>query len=60
MKAILEGAGYHVTVAVDGQDALDISGKEHIDLVVLDVMMPRMDGYAFTETIRRATAICPF
>ena len=48
MKAILEGAGYHVTVAVDGQDALDVLEKEHIDLVVLDVMMPRMDGYAFT------------
>ena len=59
MKAILEGAGYHVTVAVDGQDALDILEKEHIDLVVLDVMMPRMDGYAFTETIRAGNSNLP-
>lgn len=59
MKAILEGAGYHVTVAMDGQDALDILEKEHIDLVVLDVMMPRMDGYAFTETIRAGNSNLP-
>lgn len=59
MKAILEGAGYHVTVAADGQDALDILEKEHIDLVVLDVMMPRMDGYAFTETIRAGNSNLP-
>ena len=59
MKAILEGAGYHVTVAVDGQEALDILEKEHIDLAVLDVMMPRMDGYAFTETIRAGNSNLP-
>ena len=59
MKAILEGAGYDVFTAVDGQDALEQLEKEHIDLVVLDVMMPRMDGYAFTQTLRQGNSSLP-
>ena len=50
--AVLENNGYTVTVANNGEEALDIMGKEHIDLVVLDVMMPKMDGYEFTKTLR--------
>ncbi|MBQ9112440.1 MAG: response regulator transcription factor [Clostridia bacterium] len=52
LQAVLEGAGYTVTVAKDGEDALDAMDREHVDLVVLDVMMPRMDGYEFTRTLR--------
>ena len=59
MKAILERAGYDVFTAVDGQDALEILEREHIDLVVLDVMMPRMDGYTFTETLRQGNSNLP-
>ena len=59
MQAILEGAGYRVVTAVDGQDALEMLEKEHIDLVVLDVMMPRMDGYTFTETLRQGNSTLP-
>ena len=59
MQAILEGAGYRVVTAVDGQDALEMLEKEHIDLVVLDVMMPRMDGYTFTETLRQGNSNLP-
>ena len=51
-RAILEAAGYLVSVAEDGEDALARMDKEHIDLVVLDVMMPRMDGYEFTQLLR--------
>lgn len=51
-RAVLEKAGYTVTAASDGVEALDVMDREHIDLVVLDVMMPRMDGYEFTETLR--------
>jgi DNA-binding response OmpR family regulator len=40
----LQKEGYEVVVARDGQDALDVFGKEHFDLVVLDIMMPRVDG----------------
>ena len=51
-EAVLAGNGYTVTVAGDGEEALGIMDREHIDLVVLDVMMPRMDGYEFTKALR--------
>lgn len=53
-KAVLEGAGYTVTTATDGVSALEALDKSHIDLVVLDIMMPNMDGYEFTKTIRES------
>jgi len=53
-SAVLENAGYTVYTACDGIDALDIMDKEHIDLVVLDIMMPKMDGYEFTRTLRES------
>lgn len=53
-REVLEGAGYKVTTAVNGEDALKKMESEHIDLVVLDVMMPEMDGYEFTKAVREA------
>ena len=53
MKAILEAEHYRVFTAVDGQDALGVLDREHIDLVVLDIMMPNMDGYEFTRILRQ-------
>ncbi|MEA4964608.1 MAG: response regulator transcription factor [Oscillospiraceae bacterium] len=52
MKAVLTHAGYEVYGASDGAQALDVTDKQHIDLIVLDVMMPVMDGYEFTEQLR--------
>lgn len=52
LQAFLEEANYTVTVAGDGEEALAVMDREHIDLVVLDVMMPRMDGYEFTSLLR--------
>ena len=51
-EAVLTSNNYTVTVAKNGEEALDIMDKEHIDLVVLDIMMPKMDGYEFTKTLR--------
>ena len=51
-EAVLENNGYTVSIAQNGEEAFDIMDKEHIDLVVLDIMMPRMDGYEFTKTLR--------
>ena len=59
MKAILEAEHYRVFTAVDGQDALGVLDREHIDLVVLDIMMPNMDGYEFTETLRQSDNTLP-
>lgn len=54
LKAVLERANYTVFTAENGEDALNLMTKEHIDLVVLDVMMPKMDGYEFTKALRDA------
>ncbi|MGN0736151.1 MAG: response regulator transcription factor [Anaerovoracaceae bacterium] len=54
MKAVLEGEGYSVFLAENGVDAMETMDKVHIDLAVLDVMMPEMDGYEFTRTMRAA------
>lgn len=52
MRAVLEAENYTVFTAEDGQAALEVMDTQHIDLVILDVMMPRMDGYEFTRTLR--------
>ena len=52
MQAVLSQNGYEPVPAADGVEALDILDKKHIDLILLDIMMPRMDGYEFTEIIR--------
>ena len=52
LKNILEGAGYEVTTAVDGIDALTELKSRSFDLVVTDIEMPRMDGFELTERIR--------
>jgi CheY-like chemotaxis protein len=44
LASLLERSGFKVTVAVDGQDALNKLNHAGVDLIVLDVMMPRMDG----------------
>ncbi|MBE6931493.1 MAG: response regulator transcription factor [Ruminococcaceae bacterium] len=52
LRAVLEAENYTVSTAADGMEALEILDREHVDLVVLDVMMPNMDGYEFTRTLR--------
>jgi len=51
-KAILEKAGYEVRTAVDGAEAWQLLQTEGADLLVSDVEMPRMDGFALTEAVR--------
>ena len=51
-KTILEAAGYEVAIAVDGEDGWRVLQERGADLVVCDIEMPRMDGFALTETIR--------
>ena len=52
LQAVLEAENYTVYTAADGVEALSVMEREHIDLVVLDIMMPNMDGYEFTRTLR--------
>lgn len=52
LRAVLENEKYTVSTAENGAEALTVMDAEHIDLVVLDVMMPRMDGYELTRILR--------
>ncbi len=53
VRAYLEGAGYRVAIAYDGEEALYAARQEKPDLIVLDILMPRMDGLEFIRQIRR-------
>lgn len=59
LSAVLGNAGYNVTTACNGIEALEALDKIHTDLVVLDVMMPKMDGYEFTKTVRDGNSTLP-
>jgi len=52
LKLNLELDGYEVTSSFDGADALQQFQKEHFDLIILDVMLPELDGISVCETIR--------
>jgi len=51
-KEILQGAGLIVTVANNGQEGVDAARKNHYDVILMDIQMPVMDGYAATYEIR--------
>lgn len=53
MRDVLEGAGLEVVVAVDGQDGVEKLPQGPFDAVLVDWMMPRMDGQTFVQTLRR-------
>ena len=59
LRAVLENAHYTVTTATNGEEALEALDKEHIDLVVLDIMTPKMDGYEFTRFVRETDNALP-
>lgn len=52
IKFNLENDGYEVLTGADGVEAVEIASKEAVDLVVLDLMMPRMDGLEACQKIR--------
>ena len=57
VKDFLQREGYAVLEAGDGMEAMDIFYEQKIDLVILDVMMPRMDGWQTCREIRRDSTV---
>lgn len=52
VKFRLEALGYEVLTAFDGQEALDKARKEKPDLIILDLMLPKIDGYKVCRMIK--------
>jgi len=48
----LRGAGYDIVEAADGMDALNVVRNQQVDLMIVDVNMPRMNGIEFTKQVR--------
>lgn len=59
MQDTLADAGYEPMLAADGQEALDLLNKKHVDLLVLDVMMPKLDGFSLLSALRREGSQLP-
>ena len=55
----LRNDGFTTVEAVDGKEALDVYSSTHVDLVVLDIMMPVMDGWPLCKELRRANPDLP-
>ena len=58
LQSYLEQEGYRVLTAYNGREALEVARRENPDLVVLDIMMPEMNGYEFMNA-RRAESDTP-
>jgi len=52
MSAVLRKNGYDALTAPNGVEALEVMDQNHIDLIISDIMMPKMDGYQFTRQLR--------
>lgn len=55
----LQQESYLVFTSYDGEQALDLLDKEHIDLIISDIMMPNMDGYQLVKELREAAFTIP-
>ena len=59
LTTILKNHGYNTLEATNGEDALNVMDHNHVDLMVLDVMMPKMDGFELTKTLRDSGSQLP-
>ena len=59
MGAVLRRGGYTPVDATDGVHALEIMDRQHVDLMLLDIMMPNMDGFEFVKTVRESGCNIP-
>jgi DNA-binding response OmpR family regulator len=59
LQRTLQNEGYSVTLAFDGEEALNIGLSGGLDLIVLDVMLPRRDGFDVIRNLRAAKSMAP-
>jgi CheY-like chemotaxis protein len=58
LRVWLEGSGYEVVEAADGQEAVEVARRECPDLVLMDISLPKLDGLTAARTIRRIEELC--
>ncbi|MDO5779811.1 MAG: response regulator transcription factor [Clostridium sp.] len=59
LETILKREGYSVLKAEDGIKAMEVLDNHHVDLIILDIMMPNMNGYEFAQELRDADCMIP-
>ncbi len=57
MRLVLEGAGHEVETAADGAEGLELAQRDRFDLVLVDFVMPRLNGYQFVQAMRSIPAL---
>lgn len=59
LKEVLETENFNVHTASNGEEAFEVLVNEHIDLAIVDIMMPKLNGYEFTKEIREMSSDLP-
>ena len=54
VEAVLSGEGYTILQAADGEEALEVLSREPVDLAIVDLRMPRMNGWTLIRQLRQA------
>lgn len=57
LRLYISGSGYDVLASNDGEQALELAREQHVDIALVDIMMPRMNGYDFIKALRRESGI---
>jgi CheY-like chemotaxis protein len=52
LRKLFEGAGYEVTLAADGEEALELIGKQSFSLLITDLEMPKLDGFQVIASVK--------
>jgi two-component system sensor histidine kinase/response regulator len=57
LKSLLGASGYQVFASSNGEEALSLLGQKYVDVIICDVMMPKMDGYELHNLVRRKSEL---
>ena len=57
LRIFLQEVGYEITIASDGMEAIALFSSAHFDLILLDIMLPKIDGFTVCELIRKQSQV---